>query len=480
MSSNAARIQGCQEPRIKLEPKPRDTDGYDACSLAADYGLVADEWQEDVLACWMGRDTKGKWTANECGLVVPRQNGKNAILEIRELFGAAVLGESILHTAHQVKTAREAFSRVCGFFDNEQQWPELAEMVREIRRTNGQEGIILNNGGCVRFVARSRSSARGFTADVLVLDEAQELTNEQIEALQPTLSAAPLKNQQVIMTGTPPGPTTPGEVLRTWREDAIAKRGKRKCWHEWSVDSIGDTSDKARWYATNPALGTRISLAAVESEYQTLSEDGFARERLGWWSKNIVARVLDEEEWNACKTDKPPKEGKLAYAVKFSPDGSSVSLAVAMRPSNGKPHIEVIAHKQGNDRYRWLVQWLYERWKNSSAIVIDGLSRAPDLAERLRQEGVSNKVIWLPRASDVIKSSSMMLQAIREGRITHYSQPVLNDSALKACKRTIGTNGGWGFGSGADSDSTPIEACSLAYWAAMTSKRQPQRKLRVG
>ena len=111
---------------------------------------------------------------------------------MRELFGIVQLGEKFLHTAHEVKTARKAFLRLASFFENTRKWPELADLVKDIRRTNGQEAIVLTNGGSVEFVARSKGSGRGFTVDVLVCDEAQELSDDALEALMPTTSAAPL------------------------------------------------------------------------------------------------------------------------------------------------------------------------------------------------------------------------------------------------------------------------------------------------
>jgi hypothetical protein len=446
--------------------------------------LVPDEWQERVIDCWLGRNARGKWSANECGLLVPRQNGKNAVLEIRELYGLAILGEKFLHTAHQVKTAREAFIRICGYFENEQDWPELAEMVRDIRKTNGQEAIELVNGGSVRFVARSRGSARGFTADVLVLDEAQELTDEQMQALQPTLSAALSKNSQVIMCGTPPGPTAPGEVLRKWRTNALANNDKRLAWHEWSVEAIGDVTDRDRWYATNPALGTRISLVAVESELTTLSEDGFARERLGHWSEIVVDRVIQLAEWAPCAISLEEAQqitGRRAFGVKFSPQGNRLSVAACVRPvGGGKPYIECIRDVSIVGGTAEIREYLLERWRTTALIAVDGLNGAGALVEELRQEKVSKKAVVLVKTGDVTKASSMLLSAIREQRIVHMDQPALNESALKSHKRPIGNNGGWGFGSTDEVDSTPIEACSLAYWAAMTTKRNPGKGMMVG
>ena len=50
---------------------------------------------------------------------------------MRELYGMVVLGERFLHTAHEVKTARKAFLRIAGFFENPRQYPELAAMAKK-------------------------------------------------------------------------------------------------------------------------------------------------------------------------------------------------------------------------------------------------------------------------------------------------------------------------------------------------------------
>ena len=153
--------RGVQLPSFELVPPSGGDEGDQAVALASGYGLTADPWQASTLDAWLGRRPDGQWACPRCGLVVPRQNGKNAVLEIRELFGMIALGERILHTAHEVKTARKAFLRLCSFFENEREYPELAALVKEIRKTNGQEAIVLRNGGSVEFIARSKSSGNG-------------------------------------------------------------------------------------------------------------------------------------------------------------------------------------------------------------------------------------------------------------------------------------------------------------------------------
>jgi hypothetical protein len=81
-----------------------------------------------------------------------------------------------------------------------------------------------------------------------------------------------------------------------------------------------------------------------------------------------------------------------------------------------------------------------------------------------------------PTTKDVIASVGMLTDSINEESLTWYfQQEALNDSALTSLKRPI--SGGWGFGG---DNSIPIEACALAYWGAKTSKRNPNKKMRIG
>lgn len=387
-----------------------------------------------------------------------------------------VEGERILHTAHEVKTARKAFERLVSFFEDGRNHPELAETVKTVRKTNGQEAIYLVNGGSIEFSARSRGASRGFTVDVVVCDEAQELTDEQLEALLPTKSAGPLQNSQLIMAGTPPNHNAVGEVLARTRKKAIAGESESACWHEWSVESVGDVNDESRWEDANPALGYRLTRESIESELSSMSEDGFARERLGWWIEGARNAVFDKGRWDALATEKPPDRGKIAYGVKFSVDGSTVALSAALKPRNGKPHVEVIEHRSTASGASWLADWIEQRWRKAAIIVIDGKSGAQPLVEELRRRKVGKTAVCTPSTGDVVSAASMMLNAVREKGVTHYDQPALNAAVENAEKRMIGNAGGFGFKGYDGIDVTPLEASSLALWGVMATKRDPSRK----
>lgn len=314
---------------------------------------------------------------------------------------------------------------------------------------------------------------------MLICDEAQELTDEQMAALMPVISAGRNQNSQTILIGTPPSPTCTADVFKSARDRAMSDNPGKTCWHEWSVEEVGDTTDWGRVEATNPALDVRLMRASVDAEMSAMAPDYFARERLGWWSKQASGAVIKPSAWDKCRTDAPPSDGIKTFAVKFSPDGSIGTVAVCLRPRDGVPYVEVIDNRSMASGLVWFEDFLAARWKDSAQIVIDGMANAQPLIDRLRAAHVPERVIVKPTSSEMSAACSTMLNAVSAREVAHMGQPALDKSATMSTKRPIGSNGGWGFKSNADADSTLIEACSLALWSALNTKRDPSRKGRI-
>lgn len=474
---------GSQEPRIKIEPERTTTDGEDAALLMAEYGQKLDKWQADILDCWLGRDENGKRNVTSGGVSCPRQNGKNACLEAREFYGMVVDGEKILHTAHQVRTSKKSFRRLAAMFTDKRH-PEITDIVKQIRYTNGEEQIELDNGGSIEFSARSRQAARGFDGiSLVVYDEAQELTDDQVEAIMATLSASATGTRQIIYTGTPPYPGCPGEVFRRRRTVCTTDAGKHDSWHEWSVaaDSIDKIKidDRMLWYMTNPALGIRLDEEFTAEEMRSMSPDGFARERLGWWAPTITKEenyAIPAAVWDACKSAAKKPEGKTAYGVKFSADGAEVSLCGAVIPKDGPERISLIERRPTGSGTQWLADWLNARYAQAACVVIDGRNGVDVLVDKIASTWRVKGSVIRPTARDVIASVSTLTDALNEQTVTWYEgQEMLRESAVTSVKRPIA--GGWGFGG---DNATPIEAAALALWGAKNSKRDPAKKMRIG
>ena len=474
---------GKQTPRISVEPERAGTDGRDAADLIAAYAFTLDPWQRLVLDCWLGTDEHGNYTMTAGGLSVPRQNGKNGTLEAREFFGMIVNADRILHTAHATKTAKRSFNRMVAIFTDKRH-PEITGLVKSIRYTNGEESIELNNGGCIEYSTRTRQGNRGFDGVTLIVyDEAQELTDDQVEATLATLAASATGNRQVIYTGTPPYPGCPGTVFRRIRTAALKYPEKYSAWHEWSVDAEDleaiDVENANLWYDANPALGRRLTEEFTRTELRTMGKDGFARERLGWWLPEQLHQedlAIDASAWEACKSHDGKPEGKTAYGIKFSFDGLEVALSGAVVPASGPARITMIARRPTTQGLQWLADWLNERYSKASCVVIDGKNGADVLIEKIAPVWKAKDCIIRPGGKQILSAVGTITNALAEKTVTWYfGQDDLWDSAVTSVKRPIA--GGWGFGG---ENPIPIESASLALWGAKNSKRDPNRKMRVG
>ena len=78
-------------------------------------GIVLDDWQRWIVEHALSERADGTWSAFEVGLVCPRQNGKNFILEVVQLACIYLFGdETLVHSAHKFDTSVEHFNRLSG------------------------------------------------------------------------------------------------------------------------------------------------------------------------------------------------------------------------------------------------------------------------------------------------------------------------------------------------------------------------------
>lgn len=463
---------GSQVPTVRIAPVSVSNDAPDALKVLRIGGLALDPWQENLLNDWMGRTSDGKWAAGGCGLSVPRQNGKSLELQARAIPGMLMFGENVIYTAHLQKTATETFEELKSFFEK----PKIKKYVKEIRSALGREAIILRNGARIKFIARTRNGGRGQHGDLLIFDEAQELDDTQQASFLPAISAS--LNPQTIYAGTPPDNKNPGIVFQKFREKSKSGNN-RNAWTEFSVSEVGDVTDPLRWAQTNPALGRRILMSTIQTEVNQMDPETFARERLGYWAPVVTVQeefAIPEAEWMKCRSSKLKPEGKTAYGIKFTADGTEVVLAGCVLKPDGTARISLIDRQPIAIGTRWLSDWLNQRYNVASCVVIDGRNGVDLLIDRISDVWKYKGSVIKVRANDVIDAASRLTAAVREQSITWYEkQTALTDSAVNSIKRPIA--GGWGFGG---PDSAPIEACALALWGANVCKRDPGRKMRVG
>jgi phage terminase large subunit-like protein len=400
--------------------------------LAASVGLVLDPWQRHVLDGALGERADGRWSAFEVGLLVSRQNGKGSILEARELAGLFLFNEQlIIHSAHEFKTAQEHFRRVLSLVTN---YDHLRKLVSRVRTSHGEEGIELKTGQRLRFVARTGPSGRGFSGDVIVLDEAMILSPAVMAALLPTMSARP--NPQVWYTASAGFPDS--NLLRAVRERGKAGGDPGLAWFEWSAPEDASLDDRAAWAAANPALGIRVAEEFVQRERAAMPEVEFARERLGMWDAGGRDRVIPLEVWNALEDPKSQPDDRLAFALDATPNRESASIGLAGRRPDGWIHVEVVENRAGID---WLVQRTVElqrRWL--APVYLDPAGPVGSIAPALEAAGVEFVKL---NATDYKQACGSFYDHAMERKLRHIGQPLLNAALGSARKRDLGDAWAW-------------------------------------
>ena len=488
-----AVLLGSQVPRYNIVPSPRGfstADASDAVDFAAGYGLLADEWQETTCQSWLRRTKQGKWCSSTWGITVSRQNGKNGSLEIVELYGMVALGLKFLHTAHEVKTARKAFTRLKYFFgekanDPTARFPELNALVREVRNTNGQEAIVLIDGGSCEFIARSKGSGRGFTVDVLVLDEAQDLQDHELEALLPTTSAAPSGDPVTIFMGTPPKDTGEiGEPFVRARDGAIDGTDKRIAWVEFSAPGNVTAmkqeelerfvKDRNNWAEANPALGRRINLTTIEAELARFSPASFARERLNMWPEAGAAKsAIPKRAWDARKLEDVPEDWPLAaLGLDMNPERTSVTISAAVFSEDGV-HIEIVPEDFAAMTSEELVSWIFQRAKRRVPVVMDAYTPARSLESALKKKGMFVRIL---DSNELAQACGGISDAVvKDKTLTHFNQEELNVSLEGAFKEPFGKAGAWKWNRKTfEVDLTPIMAATAAHFGAVKFGKRPR------
>jgi hypothetical protein len=467
-------LYGWQEPPIQIAPPSVSSAGQEAIDLAAKAGLQLDPWQQHVLRIGMGEKADGSWAAFEAAVNVPRQNGKGGIIEARELWGLFIGGEQlILHSAHEFKTAKNAFKRIERLI---RACPDLHKRVKAYRYTVGEESIELHTGQILRFIARSKGSGRGFTGDCNILDEDMILGDEAMDALLPTMAA--VENPQIWYLGSA-GIGAQSVQLGRLRRRALAAievgvPDPSLAYFEWSANlhvaecakdcaEHDDPASDETVLKANPAVGYRLTLEKVANERSTLSAAGYARERLGEGDypsdEADTWQVIGEDAWRALAAAESQPSDPVAFAIDMTPERSHAAIAVA-GAWRGGTHVEVVDHRPGTGWILDRAEELHKKWKPRCWVVDAGGpagSLIEDLADRLGVEIVS------PKAREVAAACGQFYDAVTEQTLSHLDQAPLSAALAGAQQRPLGDAWAWARRV-VSVDISPLVAATLAKW----------------
>lgn len=444
---------------------PHDSSlGEQAIKLYSLTGNELFEWQKMLLCDIMGR-TGSNWTHNRFGISVSRRNGKTEIVTAREFWGL-LKGERIMHTAHHTATTHSSWEHMIDLLE------KAGVKYTSIRATGRERIQIPMSGGRIEYRSRTAKTGLGEGYDLLVIDEAQEYTDDQESALKYMVTSS--KDPQTIMCGTPPTASSVGTVFKNLRTATLEGSTENAGWAEWSVDDLSDPEDRDLWYETNPSLGIIFTERNVAAEISGDNID-FNIQRYGLWLKYEQKSAITEAEWNTLRVDElPPFRGGLFIGVKFAKSGETVSMSIAVKTTDQRIFVEGIDCRPITAGNQWIKSFIAA--SKPAAVVIDGAGAQNVLAAELKADGVRPAAI-LPKVQEVVTAYSLFEKALIDRSICHKGQPSMVGIVSHCEKRAIGSNGGFGYKSmDEDHDISLMDSMVLAHWICST-KREVKKQV---
>ena len=192
---------GNQAPTFSVVGEYAYTLGPDVVDMfEAEGGATFYPSQKDELNLMLARNKDGSPAALTIGISKPRQNGKSYAARYYAIYMGVFEHRQVLYSAHHSTTTNKMFKALCNLFESPERYPDFANDVKSISHARGYEGIYfkdwkddkgnIHDGGCIEFATRTNNGSRGGTYSVIVIDEAQEMSVEEQEAMLPVMSAA--------------------------------------------------------------------------------------------------------------------------------------------------------------------------------------------------------------------------------------------------------------------------------------------------
>ena len=468
---------GRQTPTSSVVLPYTETLGEKAIELYKQTGREPQPWQEALVYDIRAVNEEGLFVHTKFGYEVPRRNGKGEIItivELQDLFD----GRKCLHTAHRTTTSSSASLRLATML-KDMGYSEIQRVSRDTEykksytysKQFGLERIkLLDTGGSVDYRTRTSKGGLGEGFDTLIVDEAQEYTDDQQSSLQYVVSDS--MNPQIILCGTPPTVLSPGTIFPKLRSDCLNGKTEDTGWAEWSTEEMADCNDVDLWYECNPAMGYQLNERKIKAEDKS-DELDFNIQRLGYWSKHNLKSDISAPEWNELKCQKAPAiTSRLFVGIKYSK--AYVSVSVAVRTKDDRIFFEAIDCQPIRNGTTWIVK-LMQRM-TPRAIAIDGSGAQNVLKQDLEEEHI--KGVILPTVKEIIVANAKFEQLFYSQEICHMGQPSLTQVATNCQKRAIGSNGGFGYKALFDQmEIGLLDSSILAIWQCAEDKGDKTQRI---
>ena len=478
-------MKGKTEPRLwtpPLQELTRETSlGFAFCDFCESIGVDLLPWQKWLAIHSLEIVPEGdrwKFRFRYVLILISRQNGKTffeVLLNIFFLFG--LKSHLVLGTAQNLDTAVETFEDTVAQVEDV---PELKELLMKVNRGTGKREMLLETGDRYKVIAATRK-ARGLSSDLIMMDELREQINwDAWGAVSKTMMARPT----AILFGLSNAGDVTSVVLRHLRCQAHAQLGDPDGIagisallggeaiddtlgiFEWSAAPGCDINDREQWAQANPSLGYGfLTERALESAMRTDPEAIFRTECLCQWIESLLPQPFPDGAWAACEdlSSVIAPDSDIWYGIDLSADRRWLTVAACGLRDDGRWHIEVAARRNGTD---WALDWFRQRaQRRSMKVAFQGRGApATGLAEQICTiPGIERCAVEGP---ELTNGWGRFYDGIRDGKIMHLQQPVLDTAAATMQLRPMGGGVELPDRIKSPDDPAPLIACIMAFSAA--------------
>ena len=432
-SKKKKKLVGDLKPRLHspwLKGKSRVDE---VIELAEKIGQPLLEWQKLILKDMLTVDSNNQFIKRSNLLLIARQSGKSHLARMRVLAGLFCFDEKdILMMSSNRSMALKSFNIIADIIErNDFLRVQLknGDPKKGIRRTNGDERIILESGAQVEVVAATSDGARGRTADLLWIDELREVTEVAMDASKSVTLTRP--NSQRLFTSNAGDAFS--KVLNDLHEQCLNHPPKSLGFYEYSAPPFCDIWDRKAWAMANPSLGYLIPEEAIEETIATSTMEAARTETLCQWISSISSPFTPGSWEDICDRSLEMSPGPLtvfAFDIDMSrrnaaliagqilPDGRiGVALVQTWESQISVDELKIAVEiKDWCDKYKPRVV-LYDRYTTLA------------VAERLQKSGVMVETIV---GAEFYAACSTLKDQIDNKRVVHAGQDVL-DQQMQNC-----------------------------------------------
>ena len=427
------KLVGDLKPRLHSPWLKGKSRADEVIELAEKIGQPLLEWQKLILKDMLTIDNNNQFIKRSTLLLIARQSGKSHLARMRVLAGLFCFGEKdILMMSSNRSMALKSFNIIADIIErNDFLRVQLknGDPKKGIRRTNGDERIILESGAQVEVVAATSDGARGRTADLLWIDELREVTEVAMDASKSVTLTRP--NSQRLFTSNAGDAFS--KVLNDLHEQCLNYPPKSLGFYEYSAPPFCDIWDRKAWAMANPSLGYLIPEEAIEETIATSTMEAARTETLCQWISSISSPFTPGSWEDICDRSMEMSPGPLtvfAFDIDMSrrnaaliagqilPDGRiGVALVQTWESQISVDELKIAAEIKGwCDSYKPRVV-LYDRYTTLA------------VAERLQKSGVMVETIV---GAEFYAACSTLKDQIDNKRVVHAGQDVL-DQQMQNC-----------------------------------------------